>query len=291
MRRRTFISGVSRAAGVAAGLTIARHTGLRAAPLPEEPARNRLRSVGLELYAVREPMRANPERTLADVKAMGYDYVELLWSFDNFGRTPAQVKATLANVGLRAPSAHIAPEILLDNWERRLDDARLLGHEYLIVPSLPAETDKSLDGWKKWADHFNTAGATARKAGVWLAFHNEPGHQAPLDGQIPYEVFVARTDPRFVRLQLDVGNLTMGGGDPMSYLTRYRDRYFSFHVKDVTADRTHDVELGRGTIDFRKFLAAIPGLAGKPVYVEQEGTEGAMDAARRNCTYIKALDF
>ncbi|HVZ47942.1 MAG TPA: sugar phosphate isomerase/epimerase, partial [Gemmatimonadaceae bacterium] len=254
-------------------------------------ARARLARIGLELYAVRDAMRANPERTLADVKAMGYDDVELLWSFGNFGRTPAQVKATLAQVGLRAPSAHIAPEILLEHWEQRLDDARLIGHEYLIVPSLPAETDTSLDAWKRWADHFNVAGAAARKAGIWLAFHNEPGHQKPLDGQVPYDVFVARTDPALVRLQLDVGNMTMGGGDPMAYLTRHRDRYFSFHVKDIAADLTHDVELGHGIVNVRALLATIPDLAHKPVYVEQEGTEDAMGAARRDCAYLRALEF
>jgi sugar phosphate isomerase/epimerase len=283
VRRRTFVH----AAGAAAASLLA-HPSLPAAP---RAARARLTRVGLELYAVRDAMRANPERTLADVKAMGYDDVELLWSFGNFGRTSAQVKATLAQVGLRAPSAHIAPEILLKDWARSLDDARLIGHEYLIVPSLPAETDTSLDAWKVWADHFNVAGAAARTAGIWLAFHNEPGHQKPLGGQVPYDVFVARTDPAFVRLQLDVGNMTMGGGDPMQYLARHPDRYHSFHVKDIAADRTHDVELGHGIVNVKALLAAIPDLAHKPVYVEQEGTDDAMGAARRDCAYLRALEF
>jgi sugar phosphate isomerase/epimerase len=251
----------------------------------------KLERVGLELYAVRDAMRADPEGTMAAVRAMGYDDVELLWSFENFGRTPAQVKATLDETGLRAPSAHIAPELLLGDWEQRLNDARLLGHQYLIVPSLPAETNTSLDAWKRWADRFNEAGATARRAGVWLAFHNEPGHQKPLAGEIPYDVFVTRTVPTVVRHQLDTGNMLMGGGDPMQYLARYRDRYFSFHIKDVLPDRSRDVELGRGILDIRAFLASIPDIASTPVFVEQEGTEDAMGAARRNCAYIRSLEF
>ena len=27
--------------------------------------------------------------------------------------------------------------------------------------------------------------------------------------------------------------MLMGGGDPMRYLDQYRDRYWSFHLKDV----------------------------------------------------------
>src|SRR5256886_7779644 len=61
-----------------------------------------------------------------------------------------------------------------------------------------------------------------------------------IDGKVPYDVFVERTDPKVVRHQLDVGNMVMGGGDPFAYLQRYRDRYWSFHLKDVVADRSRD---------------------------------------------------
>ena len=46
----------------------------------------------------------------------------------------------------------------------------------------------------------------------------------------------------------------------MRYLERYRDRYWSFHLTDVLPDRSHDTELGRGTFDLRRFLAAVPSL-------------------------------
>src|SRR5947199_306735 len=84
----------------------------------------------------------------------------------------AQVKASLAHEGLRAPSAHISPSNLTEDWEKHLDDAKLLGMNYLIVASLP-DSANTIDLWKQWADTFNKAGATARKANLWLAFHNE----------------------------------------------------------------------------------------------------------------------
>src|ERR1041385_3176799 len=201
MQRRAFIQslGASLGAAWAAGQ----------GPRPSA----KLQRIGLELYAVRDAMRRDPEATLAAVRAIGYDDVELLWSFDNFDRTPQQVRSTLTQLGLEAPSAHIDPSLLLQNWNRSLDTAKLLGHQYLIVPSLPGETRTSLDAWKQWADRFNTAGAAARTAGVWLAFHSEPDHVKPIAGVVPYDVFVARTDPSVVRHQLDVGNVAMGGAD------------------------------------------------------------------------------
>jgi sugar phosphate isomerase/epimerase len=279
MRRRDFVH--------AFGATFA-----GAAFLPHIAARkDYLWRVGLELYSVRNAMKKDPERTLAAVRAIGYNDVELLWSMDNFGRTAEQVRATLKLEGLKAPSAHIAPEALLKDWEASLTTAKHLGHQYLIVPSLPDETQTSLDAWRRWADRFNSAGDLARHAGIWLAFHNEPEHMKAIDGVIPYDLFIERTDPSRVRLQLDFGNMEVGGGKPMQYLQRYYDRYWTFHIKDVVDDGTHDTELGTGRVNLRALLAAIPDVQKKPCYVEQENPADELVSARQNYNYLKKLEF
>src|SRR6266581_3103162 len=248
MQRRTFVHALG--ASLATGPWASRVTG----------SPRRLNRIGLELYSVRDAMGRDPDGTLAAVRAMGYTDVELLWSFGNFGRTTEQVRAALDHEGLRAPSAHVSPTVVLV-------------------------------GWREWADRFNAAGAAARRAGIWLAFHNEADHMTPIDGTVPYDVFVQRTDSTVVRHQLDVGNMIMGGGDPFAYLERYRDRYWSFHLKDVVKDRSRDTELGTGTVDFRRLLANIPDIDNKPCYVEEEGVEHPLDNARRNCAFLKTLEF
>ena len=278
MNRRLFVQSLG--AGVAGALALPRRI----------VADKKLNRVGLELYSVRKAMKADPERTLAAVRAIGYTDVELLWSFNNFGRTPEQVRATLKHEGLRAPSAHIDPRIMETDWQKSLDNAKLLGMTYLIVPSLPASA-KTLDDWKQWADRLNTAGAAARKANLWLAFHNEPDHMKPIDGQIPYDVFVEKLDPKVVRLQLDVGNMVMGGGDPMQYLTKHRDWYWSFHLKDVVPDKTKDTELGTGIVNFKALLAAIPNLSAKPAYIEQEGPTDELASMKVDYQYLHKLQF
>ncbi len=254
----------------------------------------KLDRIGLETYAVRHAMAQDPERTLAAIRAIGYTDVELLWSFNLFGRTPQQVAATLKNEGLRAPSCHMSAETIFVGWERSLEKAKILGHQYLFVPDFENWTKQTLDDWREWADRFNAAGAVARKAGIWLGFHNEPYHQTPIDGQIPFDVFISRLDPSVTRLQLDVGNMLVGGGDPMQYLQKYPDRFWSFHLKDAKPDRSGDAGLGKGFFDFKKFLAAVPALDQKPAHVEQEtATDAAGDLAdaRSNFEYLRALEF
>ena len=283
MNRREFLQTTGGAvAGVALGATTASAVGCAALAPP-------LSRLGLELYSVRREMAKDFDRTLAAVRQIGYTDVEILWSFDNWGRSPAQMRAALDREGLKSPSAHMSPTSVLIGWERRLDDAKVIGHEYLIVPSFTSDTTKTLDHWREWADKFNQAGAVARRAGIWLAFHNEAEHMKPIDGKIPYDVFVERTDPSVVRHQLDVGNMGVGGGDPLEYLEKYKDRYWSFHLKDVKPDRSGDTELGTGILDFRTIIAAIPNIANKPCYVEQEDMPDPLSSVKRDFEYLRNL--
>src|SRR5256885_6128797 len=135
----------------------------------------RLNRIGLELYSVRDAMGRDPDGTLAAVRAMGYTDVELLWSFGNFGRTTEQVRAALDHEGLRAPSAHVSPTVVLVGWERSLAIAHRLGHEYLIVPSFTADTAPPLDDWREGAGPLNAPPPPAPRAGLLLPLPNEAG--------------------------------------------------------------------------------------------------------------------
>src|SRR2546422_2967826 len=180
MKRRDFIQTMGAAA---AGGVFAR------APF-DRP--KRMDRIGLETYSCRHAMAQDPDRTLAAIRAIGYTDVELLWSFNLFGRTPAQVAATLKNEGLRAPSAHMSGDTIFVGWERSLETAKLLGHQYLFVPDFENWTKQTLDDWREWGDRFNAAGGGARRRGSWLAVHNESYHQKTIHGKSPPAVFIQR---------------------------------------------------------------------------------------------------
>ena len=63
--------------------------------------RRKLKKVGLQLYSVRDLMKADLPGTLAKVAAIGYKEVEFA---GYFGRTPAQIRELLRRDGLASPS-------------------------------------------------------------------------------------------------------------------------------------------------------------------------------------------
>jgi hypothetical protein len=86
----------------------------------------RLGSLGIQVSALHAELNKYFSGTLARLAALGYREIELVLWFGNFDRTPTQLRTALDAVGLSAPSGHISA--LWVGWERRLEQAHVLGH-------------------------------------------------------------------------------------------------------------------------------------------------------------------
>ena len=285
MNRRRFLAFVG-------GAVVMAPAACRSSASVRTGAGRRLRSVGVQLYSLRDDARRDLAGTLAAIAEIGYSDVELLGSMANFGMPPAQLRRVLDDNGLRASSTHVGGSAL-DDLERQLDEAQTLGHRDLIIASLPIQGQRTLDDYRRWSDRLNDAGQRTLSRGIHIGFHNHANDHTPIDGVVPYDLLVERTEPGLVRLQLDTGNTAMAGHDPLEYLRRYGDRYWSFHIKDVPRlGATSDTELGQGVIDLRRLLAGISDIENKLLYVEQETYPGTpLESVRRDYSYITSLEF
>jgi len=285
MNRREFLTALGAAA-------VAPQLGCASTGAGASTGTRRLKKVGIQLYTLRDDARKDLEGTLVNIAQTGYKEVELLSSMNNFGMPPERLRAILDRNGLRAPSTHVEAGIFND-LDRQIDAAKILAHEYLIVASLPDGEKLGLDDYRRWADRFNEAGARALRSNIRVGFHDEAWDFRSISGTTPYDVFVQRTDPSVVALQFDTGNTAVGGKDPLEYMKRYGSRYSLFHIKDAPSlGADHDVELGKGIIDFRRLLAMIDHIDDKHLYVEQETYPGVpLDSVKRDYAYISQLEF
>ena len=55
-----------------------------------------------------------------------------------------------------------------------------------------------------------------------------------LDGEIPYDLTLKRTDPNLVFFEMDIFWTTAGGADPVAYLDNYPGRFRLMHIKDMS---------------------------------------------------------
>lgn len=241
---------------------------------------------GLQLYTLRDAMAESVETTLERVAAIGYREVEFA---GYFGRSPEEVRRVLDATGLSAPSAHLGVEAFED-WPATLDAARVMGHDWLVVASLPPEMRGSLDGWRRAAERLEAAGEEARARGIGLAFHNHAGAARPVDGVVPLDLLLRRTSPEHVSVQVDVYWLLEGGTDPVAFLERWPGRVPSLHVKDRTADGGM-ADAGAGGVDWTAVLAAGAEAGVAHHFVEHDRPADPFASAEASYRYLDQLEL
>ena len=127
---------------------------------------------------------------------------------------------------------------------------------YLQMIDVRPKRDPNPDDYKKLGRMLTEIGRRSADLGVKLGYHNHMGSL----GQGPEEMdrVMDASDPRYVKLELDIAHCVQGGGDPVRAIQKYRDRLLFVHIKDVESipreqsKRGRDfrfVELGRGRVD------------------------------------------
>ena len=236
---------------------------------------------GVQLYTVRAEMEKGVEATLARVAQIGYKECEFAGYFT---RTPAQVAAALKANGLTAPSAHVGVDAIGAGWDKLLDDAATVGHQWLVVAWLPENLRGSADTYKRLAGDFNKAAAAAKKRGIRFAYHNHDFEFAPLGKTDGHTILLQECDKGLVQFELDLYWTKKAGKDPAAYVAAHRDRIAMVHVKDMAKDGNM-TEVGTGTIDFQAvFNAAKGGI--QHFFVEQDNAKVPFDSI---ATSIKAM--
>ena len=279
MNRRHFINRLTLAA---AGLGLYHADALAAG--------RRLSRIGMQLYTVRRELEKDFEGTLAKVAALGYREVEFA---GYFGHKPEEVKTILRRLKLDAPAAHVQLSELRGDLRAPVEAAHVIGHKYLLLAWMAPEERRTLDQYRRLADLCNEAGARMKREGIRFAYHNHDFEFAPLEGKIPYDLLLERTDPSAVKLEMDLYWTVKGGAQPVKYFERYPGRFHLLHVKDMdSTPRRFFADVGRGTIDFKSIFARSRRAGVRHYFVENDEPAGSpFDSLRVSFDYLRQLEF
>lgn len=285
MKRRDFIRNAT--LGVGAATLAARWPAeLRANPYGMP--------IGIQLYTVRDLMAKDVPGTLKQLSSIGYKEVEV----DGFyGRSPTQLRALLKSFGLTAPSGHYALKQVKSDWQKEIDKAHELGLKYMVNAFL--QPDERND-YKQLVEIFNKAGEQTQKAGIQFCYHNHNFEFAKFEDTTAYDFLLKNTDPKLVKMEMDIFWLAHAGQDPVAYFEKYPDRFPLLHIKDLApglppttvlaAKMGMFMEVGRGTIDWKRVFKAAPKGGLKHYFVEQDLCERPpLESARISYDYLKNL--
>jgi sugar phosphate isomerase/epimerase len=257
------------------------------------------KTVGIQLYSVRDEIVKDPKGVIQKVAAAGYNEVEMFGlNAENkyYGLTVKEMAQLLKDNNLKSPSGHYAPEKFLfengngDDVKNFCEVGHALGHQYITIPWMKEENRKTIEQYKVLADRINKAAEICKAAGLQLAYHNHDFEFADINGQHGYDIFLNNTDKNLVKFEMDLYWVVRAGYDPIEIFKKHPGRFHMWHVKDMLkTDKTKNTEVGNGSVDFKKIFANAKLAGVKHYIVEQENTYAPdiFTSIKTSCSYTR----
>ena len=235
--------------------------------------KNTVKTIGLQLYTVRDKIQQDLKSTLEKVAQIGYNSVEAAgYNVSDgtfYGIAPKAFTDLLNSMGIPLHSSHTVFE--LDSAEKVIGDAAAAGAKYIIYPYLSDQYRTNLDGWKATAEKFNKIGEMAKNNGIKFGYHNHAFEFEKMEDQIPMDLLINQTDPSLVTFEMDTYWVTRGGYNPVDYFKKYPGRFELWHIKDMV--KTEDMffaPVGSGRMDFASIFAEKKTAGMTYFFVEQD---------------------
>ncbi|MEM9160492.1 MAG: sugar phosphate isomerase/epimerase [Verrucomicrobiota bacterium] len=265
---------------------------------------NRYRKeIGIQLYTLRNEIKADVEGTLKSVAAAGYKQVEP-YGFPS-PNASKMIKAAKDN-GLAVNSSHFAWESVTNPdkegvapFGKILDQAKEAGLSHLVVPFVHGHNRETLDHYKVLAERCNQAAMEAKKVGIQLAYHNHAFEFQPLEGgKSGYDIFMKEFTPE-MQFEIDVFWVVVGGHDPVKLIEKLKGGVSQLHLKDLKKGTSLPEfgrlpkeafkELGNGMISMEPIIEAAEKAGVAHCHVEQDQSPNAMASVKESIQYLSTL--
>jgi sugar phosphate isomerase/epimerase len=254
-------------------------------------------ALAVQLWSFRNDFKNDVPGTLKRVRELGFTNVELA---GYYGMTAKQFRAELDKAGLRAISMHIEYQVARDRIDQVIQDAKILGVQYVGVPWIksPFTREDCLAAIKV----FNQAGSRLAANGLKFFYHLHGYEFVPDEGGkgTLFDLLMTQTDPRYVSMQLDTAHVAYPGQDPAQLMRKYPGRFSSLHLKDVRGDvpgnnsgvfKDEDGRpLGEGKIDWPAVLKAARK-EGVQWYIVEDETPGVWQGIAHSLNYLHHVSY
>ena len=258
------------------------------------------KNIGLQIYTLRDQLKADLKGTLKAVADAGYQQVE------PFGFPGGQEMVNVAkDLGLDVHSIHFDWEAAVNptddgfsDFRKIIEKAKDTGLSHLVVPYLHDKDRKSLDDYKRVAGNLNKAAVIAKEAEIQLAYHNHSFEFQPMEESTGYDIFVQEFGDEMM-FEVDVFWVRAADLDPVSLIKGLSGRISQLHLKDIKKGLKLPIygglpkhafkELGNGMISMEPIIEAAKAAGVVHCHVEQDQSPDPIASIKESVAYLKRL--
>jgi len=249
--------------------------------------------IALQLYTVRDFANQDLPGTLSQVKAMGYDAVELAGTY---GMDTEAFKKLLDDTGLETVSAHVGIAAFREDLAGTVSQYKALGCRVIGIPSLKLEDLPGAEGFEATKELLIKIAAQCNEHGLALMYHNHAYEFGVLKcGRFVLDALFDAMPPGVLQAQIDVGWVLVAGQDPVQYVKKYKGRCPSVHLKDIVkvGNIFEDRPVGKGLQDIPAITKAAEETGAGILVVELDKAVGitSLEAASESREYLKTLGY
>lgn len=220
--------------------------------------------IALQLWTIREECDRDLATALRRVGDLGYAGVEL---FQLHGHTAEQVRTLLDEHGLVAVGRHARLEVFEREAEQLAAELAVLGTRRAAISWIDPEDVQRPESVSRVA----AAAEAGRAAGLEVGFHNHWSEVAPLAGEETFLDRLRTLPAELLWLELDLGWVWHGGGDPTAELAATRGRCPLVHVKDYASrEGRDDVPVGEGLVGYERVVPEAVAAGAEWLVVEED---------------------
>jgi len=224
--------------------------------------------IGLQLYTLRDDLKADFAGTIRAVAQMGYEYIETTGFMGEHSPEMAQL---LRETGLKIAGLGFDLNTLENEPQQVIDACRAWNGHYAVTFWIDEAQRQSADDWKRIAERFNRIGDALAAGSVPFLYHVHGYEFTEYDGARGIDILMQHTDPRYFNLEPDTYWVEYGGASAVEFCQQYADRIHAVHLKDyISKPEMHDVEVGEGAIDMPAILRLAIQHQWEWLIVEQE---------------------
>ena len=257
------------------------------------------KSLGVQLYSVRDAVSKNLEGALEKLASLGFDNIELFgYNGTFFGKSATEFKSILNKTCISVFSSHHTTGFaikgkgtLTDNWEKSVEDLHAIGAKYMACSYL-FPNERTTENYKALPSLLDKSGTVTKAAGIQFAYHNHDFEFQKFEDTLVYDHILTKTSSDLVKMEMDLYWTSKAGQDPIKYFEKYPGRFELWHVKDMSAGAGEITEVGNGVIDFDRIFAARKKAGLKHWFIEQDTSKGDMfESLKTSVTNISKKNY